>query len=179
MLKLTPEQLAAVKTLREAQLDTDEGMPEELFLLISGLVPLANVDLLITNAKNQILLARRRDPWYQDSWHIPGGCMHYGETFSHCIAETVRREIGGPISIDEHPLTVKNVIRGVDAQKVFPRERGHNVAILFQCEVSAEWQINNGTKNVHDDGYLAWFDKLPADFMEIQHVYDDVLTAWR
>ncbi len=179
MLKLTPEQLAAVELLREARLDGDEGMPQELFLLISGLVPLANVDLLITDEEGRLLLARRHDPWYPDSWHIPGGCMHYGETFRHCIEETSQREIGTVVAWEEKPLAVKNVIRGVDEEKAFPRERGHNVAVLFRCRVPAGWQINNGGKRACDDGYLAWFDKLPPDFMKIQHVYDDELDSWR
>lgn len=179
MLKLTDAQFDAVEKLRLAQLNTDEGMPQELFLFVSSLVPLANIDLLTTNAKGQLLLARRCDPWYQNSWHIPGGCMHYGETFHHCIDETAQREFGTSVIADPEPITVKNVIRGIDLQKEFPRERGHNVAILFHCRVPDDWQINNGNKTAHDNGYLAWFNKLPPDFMEIQHVYDDVLIPWR
>lgn len=105
--------------------------------------------------------------------------MHYGETFRHCIEETSQREIGTVVAWEEKPIAVKNVIRGVDEEKAFPRERGHNVAIMFRCRVPAGWQINNGGKRACDDGYLAWFDKLPPDFMKIQHVYDDELDSWR
>ena len=41
---LTKEHQQAVELLRQAELDTDNGMPEELFLLVSSLVPLPNVD---------------------------------------------------------------------------------------------------------------------------------------
>ena len=42
---LTKEQQEAVAFLRQAEINTDNGMPEELFLLVSSLVPLPNVDL--------------------------------------------------------------------------------------------------------------------------------------
>ena len=179
MLELSQEQKQAVQILRKARLDTDTGMPQELFLLLSGLIPLSNVDLLITNERGQLLLTRRNDPWYQKSWHIPGGCMHYGESFLHCIQETAKRELGTEVIAAPEPVTANNVIRGVNPTKDFPRERGHDVAILFACTMPDGWQIDNGGKTPDDDGYMCWFDKLPEDFMEIQHVYDDVLTPWR
>ena len=167
--------MECVNRLRNINLDTNDGMPQELFLLISGLVPLANVDLLITNSKNQILLIKRNDPWYQKSWHIPGGCMHYGEEFLHCVQATAKRELGTRVNVEPEPIAIRNVIRGVDEQKAYPRERGHNVAILFSCKVPDNWSIDNGVLTEDDDGYAAWFDYLPSDFMDIQHVYDDVL----
>lgn len=178
MLEFTPEQLQAVQLLRDENLVTDDGMPEELFLFISGLIPLANVDLLITNASGEILLTRRKDSWYQNSWHIPGGCMHYGESFLHCVQATAMRELGTAVEVDTEPLTVRNVIRGINKCGSHPRERGHNVAILFQCTLPPDYQIDNGTKTDQDDGYAAWFQILPKDFMEIQHVYDDILSPW-
>lgn len=178
MLELTPEQKRSVQILREGQLDVDAGMPQELFLLLSGLMPLPNVDLLITNDRGEILLTRRYDPWFQCSWHIPGGCMHYGEDFLHCVQETAKRELGTTVEVSAEPITVRNVIRGKDDSKQYPRERGHNVAVLFACRLPKHWQLNNGAKTEQDDGYAAWFRTLPEDFLEIQHVYDDVLIAW-
>lgn len=179
MTELTKRQQEAVRILRDARLDSNQGMPKELFLLISGLIPLANVDLLITNEQGQLLLTRREDRWYQPSWHIPGGCMHYGESFEHCVQETAKRELGTNVILTPTPIAVRNVIRGVDITKEYPRERGHNVAILFACRLPKDWEINNGTKVETDDGYAKWFDVLPKDFMKIQLVYQDVLKPWR
>ena len=153
-------------------------MPRELFLLLSRLIPKTNVHFLITNKEGQLLLTRRNDPWYENSWHIPGGCMHYGETFLHCVQETAKRELGAEVIVEPDPIASRNVIRGIDLTKEYPRERGHNVAHLFACEMPDNWKINNGNKTEFDDGFAAWFDVLPEDFMEIQHVYDDVLQPW-
>jgi len=38
-----------------------EGLPEEIFLFISKITPLINVDLLIKNDKNETLLTWRED----------------------------------------------------------------------------------------------------------------------
>lgn len=178
MQQLTPEQKRAVQLLRQAGIVTDDGMDQELFLLISGLVPLPNIDLLIVNDQGQLLLERRNDQWFQKSWHIPGGCMHYGEPFLHCVQETALREIGTEVLCDPEPVTVRNIIRGVAEEKEFPRERGHNVAILFRCRLPQRFEIQNGDKTELEDGYLRWFDTLPEDFMAIQHGYDDVLSEW-
>lgn len=179
MMDMTNEQQRAVELLRNAEIDTDQGMPEELFLLISGLVPLANVDLLVVNQKNQVLLARRHDSFYGDSWHIPGGCMRFHESFAHRIQETAKAELGCEVMFEETPVAVRNVIRGPNSRLLHPRERGHNVAMLFRCALPEDFQIENGSRTERDNGYLKWFDTLPEDFLSIQHVFDDVLEPWR
>lgn len=169
----------AIDLLRSAQINTNYGMREDLFLLVSGLVPLPNVDLLVVNEKNQLLLSWREDGFFENSWHIPGGCMHYGEGFEECLRETARRELGVDIRWESEPVAVRNVIRGAREKQRFPRERGHNVAILFRCYLCQpldETVLADDGKR--ENGKLKWFDKLPENFMKIQHIYDDLLTAW-
>lgn len=169
----------AINVLRQAQINTDEGMSEELFLLISGLILLPNIDLLIINEKKQILLAWRQDEFYENSWHIPGGCMRYGESFEACIQKTANRELGMDVRWDKEPIAVRNVIRGINDQQCYPRERGHNVAILFRCYLCHPLKNEClADTRMLQNGTLRWFDKLPSDFMQIQHVYDDILTPW-
>lgn len=177
-MMLTEEQKKAVALLRQAEIYTDDGMPEELFLLVSSLVPLPNVDLLVVNQENQLLLSRRNDLFYPQSWHIPGGCMRFNEDFAQRIQETAKMELGCAVAFDKTPLAVRNVIRRRNEELRYPRERGHNVAVLFRCRLPDGYQIDNGEKNEDDDGYLRWFDRLPEDFLEIQHVFDDVLEPW-
>lgn len=168
----------AIHILRNAQLDAKNGLPEELFLAISGLVPIANVDLLITNERKQLLLSRRNDMFFDFSWHIPGGCMRYGESFEQRLQKTALCELGTEVEFLPDPLAVRNVLRGKKFSLEYPNERGHNVAILFQCRLPDGFQINNGKKTEMDNGYLKWFDKLPQDFMKIQMVYEAELSQW-
>lgn len=168
----------AIQLLRCAELDGRRGLPEELFLAISGLVPLPNVDLLVLNQKRQILLSWRNDPFFEPSWHIPGGCMRYGESFEDRVRQTALRELGTAVAFDPDPIAVRNVLRGPNPAQEHPRERGHNVALLFRCQVPDSFVIDNRGKAAHDDGYLQWFESLPDPFMKIQHIYLDVLKPW-
>lgn len=168
----------AVELLRNITLNPNNGLPEELFLLVSGLVPLPNVDLLIVNNKKQILLSRRNDGYFEKSWHIPGGCLRYGESLEERVHKTAIVELGTDVSFDTEPISVKNVIRGYDYNLEHYRERGHNVAILYRCYFPNGFEINNKGKSEEDNGYLKWFDKLPNDFMSIQMVYKDLLKHW-
>ena len=79
MSELSHELQHAVESLRCAHVDGRQGLPETLFLLVSSLVPLPNVDLLITDKAGRLLLARRNDRFFGTSWHIPGGCMRKEE----------------------------------------------------------------------------------------------------
>lgn len=178
MITLTDEQKKAVDLLRDARLDTDQGMPEELFLLVSALVPITNIDLLVVNRRGQLLLSRRNDPYYENGWHIPGGCMRFHESFERRIQETAKRELGCTVSFDETPLAVRNVIRGERDSLSHPRERSHNTAILFRCSLPDDYQIDNGLLTEADNGYLKWFDTLPSDFLKLQLIYSDILQPW-
>ena len=175
---LNEEQLRAVEILREAGIESEEGLSEDLFLLVSSLVPLPNVDLLVTDKDNRILLTRRNDEFFQKSWHIPGGTMRYGESFDTAIRKTAQRELGCTIEYNPTPIAVRNVIRGQNLKQRFPRERGHNVAILFRCFLPENYVIDNRERSEDDNGYIKWFEKLPDNFMKIQYVYKDVLGEW-
>ncbi len=178
MSELSHELQHAVESLRCAHVDGRQGLPETLFLLVSSLVPLPNVDLLITDKAGRLLLARRNDRFFGTSWHIPGGCMRYGETLEHCLQRTARREIGCEVLFERDPVAVRSVFRGPNPDLPHPNERGHNIAVLYRCALPDSFLPDNGRLDEADDGYLQWFSSLPRDFMEIQHVYDDVLKRW-
>ncbi len=176
--ELTDREKEAVEILRNLDINPVEGLPEELFLLISGLVPLPNVDLFILNAKGEILLTRRNDEYFQKSWHIPGGTMRYRDSFEKRIQETALRELGTKVTFDKDPISIRNVLREYNETVEHKRERGHNVAILYKCYLPDDYEIDNGNLSPNDNGYLKWFDELPEDFMRIQYIYEDVLKQY-
>ncbi len=176
--EMTPEVWSAIQTLRGARLDTEKGMPQALFLLISALTPIPNVDLLVTNEKNQILLSWRDDPFFEKSWHIPGGCIRYAETMQERIQQTAQEEFGCMVDFDPKPVAVRDVIRGLNGSQTYPRERGHNIAVLYRCTLKGEIKSCLEEETGLYNGCLKWFDKLPDNFMKIQNVYRDVLCQW-
>ena len=92
---------------------------------------------------------------------------------------TKRGNLGCEIEFEVEPLAVRNVLRGDNNLQTHPKERGHNVAILYRCHLPDGYCIDNGDKTSDENGYLQWFDELPHDFMKIQSVYDDILRPWR
>jgi colanic acid biosynthesis protein WcaH len=165
--------------LRNLNIDAHNGLPEELFLLVSGIIPVPNVDLLITNSHNQILLSWRDDIYYGKGWHIPGGCMRYGETMQERVQKTALNEIGSTVIINGEPIAIRDAIREYRDGIEHPNERGHNVAILFDCSLPKNFAIDNRGKIETEAGYLKWFDKIPDNMLRIHDVYADKLKRWK
>ncbi len=134
-MKLSKELEDAVELLRNAELDARNGMTEELFWMISALVPIPNVDLLVMNERGQLLLSRRNDDFFEKSWHIPGGCLRYGEELTVRVQETAKRELGCEVEFDVEPLAVRNVLRGDNNLQTHPKERGHNSLRFFTVAI--------------------------------------------
>ncbi len=176
MEQYTDEIVRAIETLREARIDAAGGLSQELFWLVSSLTPIVNVDLLITNRQNQLLLARRNDEFHPKCWHIPGGCIRFGETMLERVHKTAVSEIGCDVSIEPCPIATRDALREPVRERSYPNERRHFVSVLFRCALTGEVQNRDLTEN--DAGYLKWFDRLPKDLVPIQHIYDDVLSAW-
>lgn len=167
----------AVSILFDAQIEANRGLPENLFLLISSLIPIVNVDLLIIERK-QILLSWRDDPFYGKGWHIPGGCIRFGETMEERVQKTAINEIGTTMTIDQEPIAVRDVIRPPVKGLKDKNTRGHNLAILFRCYLPDNFIIDNHGKEKTENGYLQWFDKLPDNLLSVHDVYKNVLKKY-
>lgn len=175
-MKKTITELA--NKLREMEIDAHQGMPEELFLFISGVMPIPNVDLMITNEKNQLLLSWRDDPYFGKGWHIPGGCIRYGESMHERVQKTAMEEIGTQVIASREPIAIKDVLRGDVHSLKYPKERGHHITILFNCKLPEGFEIDNGDKQENDAGYLKWFDKVPENLLKVHDPYKEILNEW-
>ena len=51
------------------------GLSDEVFLSLTRLTPMINVDLLIRDGAGRVLLTWREDQFYPAGWHIPGGII--------------------------------------------------------------------------------------------------------
>ncbi len=165
----------AVQTLLSAKLDARNGLPEDLFLLVSTLTPIPNVDLLIRDKKGRILLAWRDDPYYGRGWHIPGGCIRFGETMAQRLQRTAVSELGCEVEFEPEPLTVRDVLRGPMPGLANPDIRGHNLTVLFRCSLPKGYRIDNRGKSETDPGFLKWFEKIPDNLLWVHHVYKEFL----
>ena len=72
-----------IKTFRQEK--PEMGLPEEIFMGVSKMTPITNVDLLLKDSKNRCLLAWRDDEYAGTGWHIPGGVIRYKETMAERV----------------------------------------------------------------------------------------------
>lgn len=155
----------------------EKGLGEELFLFVSSLVPVINVDLLVYNQHGQFLLTRRNDPHCGIGWHIPGGCVRFKETFDSRIRKVAKSELGlEDITYDKEPLKVIEIFSNGERDIDNQNERAHFITIVYKCYAPEGFQPNNGNKTELDVGYAKWFDKLPDDFLAIQECYKEILS---
>lgn len=156
------------------------GLPQELFLFATTLMPCPNVDLFITDNNNRVLLTWRDDPFYGQGWHIPGGCLRLGETCEYRIQETAKKEIGTEVVVDlAHVITRELIIEESRPMLQNQLERSHNISMLYHCELPVGFEFRNDSSDEHSSGYLKWFDRIPDNLLNVHRViYGEVMDSF-
>ena len=150
----------------ERQFDPRRGLPEEVFLFVSRLTPLVNVDLLIRNAAGQTLLTWRSDRFHGPGWHVPGGIVRFQERTEDRIRAVAALELGTTVEFGPAPAFVQ--------QSIAPdrRERGHLISLLYMCKLCGEPDpVRQFVAPVPQPGQWAWHDRAPVDLIPEQTAY--------
>ena len=143
-----------------------EGLPEDVFLFVSRITPIINVDLLIKNEKNHTLLTWRNDGYYPPGWHIPGGIVRYKETMSDRIHAVAASELGAEIMFGKDPLAIKEVMHPSR------RNRGHFISLLYECVLTSSLDKNlRYEKGIPKVGQWAWHNKCPRNIIAVHEMY--------
>ena len=125
--------------------------------------PRLTVDgVIISDAK--LLLIRRGNPPFKDTWALPGGCVNYGETVEAAVRREVREETGLGTSIRRLVWVYSDPHRD---------PRGHTVSVVFLLAVES------GTPEGGDDAMEArWFllGELPELAFDHAKIINDALA---
>lgn len=154
------------------EIDARDGLPEEIFLAVSTLMPVANIDLLIRDECGRVLLSWRNDPYFEQAWHIPGGCIRFKETMLERVQKTAIEELHTEVIVNPVPLAVRDVIEDRDSTK--HKIRAHHLAVLYDCRLPEGYKIDNGQLGEQDAGYLKWFDRMPDNLLRLHDCYRDI-----
>ncbi len=139
------------------------GLPEEVFLFVSRVTPMVNVDLLIKDEKGRTLLSWRDDQYAGTGWHLPGGILRFKESLETRVIKVAEKEIGVAVKFDPVPITIN--------QTICPHNtRGHFISILYQCFLSGKFIPNTGLKK-KTIGYLQWHDSCPINLVKVHKIY--------
>ena len=116
--------------------DSRGGLPDSLFYLMSRLTPMVNVDLLISNDKNEKLVTWRADRFYGPGWHLPGGIIRFKETAHQRILKVAQLELDASVEFEPLPVLVDELMN--------PERdvRGHFISMVFKCRLIGELDPN-------------------------------------
>lgn len=86
--------------------------------------PLLTVDTIIFCENDSVVLIRRKNPPYKNSWALPGGFVEYGETVESAAKREAEEETG-----------LKVVLEGIVGVYSDPKRdpRGHVISICFKA----------------------------------------------
>jgi ADP-ribose pyrophosphatase YjhB (NUDIX family) len=145
--------------------DPRQGLPEDVFLLVSRITPLINVDLLIQDDGSRTLLTWRADEFFGSGWHVPGGIIRFKESAAHRLRACAREELGADVSSETAPLLVSETILEQDT-------RGHHVSLLFRCRLlSPPDEARRATSDRPSSGQWRWHEHCPSDLIDSQSEY--------
>ena len=157
-------------------LNPEKGLGNDLFLFISSLVPVVNVDLLVYNAHGQFLLTWRDDPHCGTGWHIPGGCIRFKETCEERIRKVALKELGiSDIRFEKEPIKVFEIINHEPRDIVNQNERAHFITLVYKCYVSSDFSLEGQSTKENEVGFMKWFDCLPDNLLSIQSCYRGII----
>jgi len=143
-----------------------DGWPEELFLFVSRITPLVNVDLLIRDARGRTLLTWRSDRFYGPGWHVPGGIVRFREAAAERIRIVARRELGADVEFDASPLLVHESIHPER------RDRGHFISLLYKCRLATDPDARQRfTPEAPRPNQWMWHDRCPENLILEQRGY--------
>lgn len=158
--------LSHIDALEDAVPDPHAGLPEELFLFVTRLTPMVNVDLLIKDEARRTLLTWRDDGYYPPGWHIPGGIIRSRELWDERICAVAEHELGVRVTFDPTPLTVRQIIKKTQ------RNRPHFISLLFACELVTPLDpARAALAGEPRRGQWAWHATCPDNLIVVHEMY--------
>ncbi len=154
----------------------EKGLGEELFLTVSSLVPIVNVDLLVYDHLGRILLTWRDDHHCGKGWHVPGGCIRFRETCENRIRMVASEELGmEEVSFDKEPIKVFEIINKEHRNIANQDERAHFITLVYKCYAPANYTLDSQPFKEGEVGYMQWFEHLPENLLSIQSCYKEII----
>ncbi|MCB1916284.1 MAG: NUDIX domain-containing protein [Rhodocyclaceae bacterium] len=165
---------AMIDALAEQVPEPADGLPEELFLWVSSLTPMVNVDLMIHDAEGRALLTWRHDRFYGPGWHVPGGIIRFKERTASRIAAVAAHELGARVRCTRQPVAIHEVMHPNR------RVRGHFISLLYACRLVTPPDASRRHRIASPrPGDWAWHRLCPPDLIPVHEIYRDYIERRR
>ena len=169
---MTDDLHPAIRAIEDSVGDPPRDLPEDVFLLVSRLVPLVNVDLLVRDGSQRTLLTWRDDEFYGPGWHVPGGIIRFQETAADRIRETAKIELGAEVAFEPVPIAVHELIQSDR------KSRGHFISLIYRCTLlgppAAGLQYVSG---LPAPGQWSWHAVCPHDIINEHRHYAEFIDV--
>jgi colanic acid biosynthesis protein WcaH len=120
-------------------------IPDELYAQIQRSLPIACVDLLVTDAAGRVLMLRRRNPPARGEWWFPGGRVLFGERRHEAALRKLREECGLDALSLRELVTCDVFVEGTHAvTTVFHVSVAATAVRLDDQSVAHEWRVPAG-----------------------------------
>ena len=158
---------AIIEQLKSLIGNPSQGLPEEIFLFVTSVTPMVNVDLLIKDERHRTLLTWREDAFYPPSWHIPGGIIRHKETFCDRIHAVAQSELGAKVVFRPEPLAMNEVMHPQQTT------RNHFISFLYECMLVGplDDKLRYGGTGKPRAGEWAWHEKCPDNLIPVHEMY--------
>ncbi|MCL4365737.1 NUDIX domain-containing protein [Patescibacteria group bacterium] len=124
-------------------------LPADIFLKTFKYIPRIALNLIITNNKGEILLAKRAKPPLVNFWHFPGSFLLKGEKLNICLTRIAKDELG--LNIDSKKTKLLGIFEDLKGDS-----RGHVIDVMYGIKITA---IN--PLLTKDSKEIAFFKNLP------------------
>lgn len=154
--------IRAIATLQSVVGDASRGLPEDVFLFVSRMTALVNVELLIRDPVKGYLLTWREDEPCGPGWHVPGGIIRFKETAARRIQETARRELGAEVAFEPSPTAIR------ECMDPCRDTRGHFISLLYRCTLETPPDPRRQfVAGQPQPGQWHWHPAWPDDIIEV------------
>jgi colanic acid biosynthesis protein WcaH len=151
--------------------DPSQGLPEDVFLFVSRVSPMVNVDLLIQDENGRTLLTWREDKFFGSGWHIPGAIIRFKERAIDRVHKCAEEELSATVAPDAKRLIV---VENIDERAT---DRAHFVSMLYRCRLTSDLDPSQEAGNQPQPGQWRWHTGCPDDLLPVHRIYRDFLTA--
>jgi len=156
----------AVCRLKNFVVNPSEGLPEEVFQFISGITPLVNVDLLITDPEAGVLLTWRPKGNYPAGWHLPGGIIRLRETLEERIRKVALNELSVDVASIAGPIEINQMIHPQAKTRV------HFISLLYKVELRGVLdEASHWGDGDPKSGQWHWHKEWPENMYGPQSIY--------
>ncbi len=160
-----------IKSLEKYIKDPKKGLPEPVFLFLTRISPMINVDLLIKNSKGETLLTwRKKGEKYPAGWHVPGGIIRFKEKTENRIRKVAKIELGRDVFFKKKPLVIKEIFLN-------QINRSHFISILYLCRLKESLNPKLRKNKVFMQKYkMKWFSKCPKNIIRPHLMYKNFIN---